>query len=132
MNYTGNRPNILIVDDEEKICKLIKAFLEKTNLFGNIVIATSVTIGLMKFRNESFDLIIVDYNMPSKTGAEFVDIVNNTFTLKRPKILLISGYLDHIALSRSVSRGIKHILVKPFNRATLIDKVLFILEMKEQ
>lgn len=130
MSFTGNRPNILIVDDEEKICILIKAFLEKTNLFGNIVIATSVTVGLMKYRNENFDLVIVDYNMPNKNGVEFVDMITNSISGKKTRVLLISGYLDHQAMSKAVSKGIRNILVKPFNRLALVDKVMAILKMQ--
>ncbi len=116
-------PKVLIVDDDPKICKILTTFLERTGRFENIVTAENVSIALLKIRNEEFDLIIVDYQMPNKKGTSLIEIVNNSLLSKRPKFLLISGFLDQNAVGLALQLGVKHILVKPFNRSKLLDKI---------
>jgi two-component system, chemotaxis family, chemotaxis protein CheY len=123
------RPSILIIDDEPKICMLIKLFLERTERFKSIVTAPSVSVALMKIRNEDFDLVIVDYNLPDKNGTAFIDIMSKSIKYRKMKYLLISGYLDDKAMMEVMSLGVKNVLVKPFTRGVLIDKVCSILKI---
>lgn len=125
----AERPNLLIVDDEKKICDLIKTFLATTELFGHIVVADSVSLGLLKLRNEKFDMIIIDYNMPEKKGTAFVDITKKSFQHRNLKYLLISGFIDNISMMNIINSGLKHVLVKPFSRSDLIEKVCEVLEV---
>ncbi len=131
MNFTGNRPNILIVDDEEKICKLAKTFLEHESIFGQIITASSITIALMKYRHERFDLVIVDYNMPNKTGAELIELIKASAGKHKSKFMLISGYLDRTGMNEVIKLGVKDILIKPFNRVSFVSKVIEVLGIEE-
>lgn len=126
------KPNILIIDDEPKICTLIKLFLDQTHLFKNVVVAESVSIALLKIRNEYFDLVIVDYSLPDKNGTSFIDIVSKSIKYRKVKYLLISGYLDNQAMMDVMNVGVKNVLVKPFSRSALIDKVCEILKMGQE
>ncbi len=117
------KARILIVDDDPKICQIIRTFLERSGAFANIVTAESVSIALLKIRNEEFDLIIVDYQMPNKLGTHLIELVNNSLMSKKPRFLLISGYLDQQAMGMALQLGIRHVLVKPFNRSKLLDKI---------
>lgn len=123
------KPNILIIDDEPKICTLIKLFLDQSHLFKNVVVAESVSIALLKIRNEYFDLVIVDYSLPDKNGTSFIDIVSKSIKYRKVKYLLISGYLDNQAMMDVMNVGVKNVLVKPFTRTALIEKVCEILKL---
>lgn len=120
---TDLQPKILIVDDDPKICQIVKTFLDRSGVFASVVTAESVSIALLKIRNEEFDLIIVDYQMPNKLGTHLVELVNNSLMSKKPRFLLISGFLDQRAMGQALLLGIRHILVKPFNRSKLLDKI---------
>lgn len=120
----ADKVSVLIIDDEVKICLLIKTFLEQTKLFKNIVIAESITVGMLKLRNQDFDLVIVDYRLPDKEGTYLVDLAKKSLKLRRLKFILISGYLDNRSMISVINAGIKHVLVKPFSRDDLISKVL--------
>ena len=119
----AEKPSALILDDEDKICKIIQQFLVISGIFKNVVVANSVSIALMKIQNEQFDLIIVDYNLPDKKGTEFIDIIRNSKGYSKVKFLLISGFLDNRTLADVMSAGVKNVLVKPFTRLMLIKKV---------
>ncbi|MCO4794146.1 MAG: response regulator [Bacteriovoracaceae bacterium] len=123
------KPSVLVLDDEDKICEIIRRFLVSSNMFRNVVVADTVSIALMKIRNEKFDLIIVDYNLPDKKGTHFIDIVSKSFGQSKIKFLLISGFLDNKTMADCVKQGVKHVLVKPFTRMMLMRKVSEILKV---
>lgn len=116
-------PHVLIVDDDPQVCKIIKTFLDRSALFASVVSAENASIAIMKAKNQEFDLMIIDYQMPNKTGAELIDLFKHTKMKKRPKFMIISGYLNADALKQSLKVGVKHILVKPFNRVCLFEKI---------
>ena len=124
------KPNILIIDDEENICRLIKIFLDQTMLFNKVEISLSVSVALLKIKNENFDLIITDYKMSHKTGLEFIEMMTNNFKFRKIRFIIISGYLDNEVLARFIKLKIKHILVKPFARAKLIKTVCDALDIE--
>lgn len=126
----AKKPSVLIVDDEEKICFLIKTFLEQTGAFKNIVTADTVSVALLKLRNEDFDLIIIDYKLPDKDGTYFIDVASKSMKYQKMKYLLISGFLDNRSMVSVINSGVTNVLVKPFSRDDLIDKVYSLLKIK--
>ena len=83
--------NILVVDDEEKICELIKIFLESAFPFHSVVTAPSAVQATQKFLNQEFDLLIIDHVMPGKLGIEFIHHLKTSVKFNRMKIILISA-----------------------------------------
>ncbi|MFG1500925.1 response regulator [Halobacteriovorax sp. XZX-3] len=130
-SLTPKKPSILIVDDEDKICFLIKTFLEQTGAFRNIVTADSVSVALLKLRNEDFDLVIIDYKLPDKDGTYFIDIASKSMKYQKMKYLLISGFLDNRSMVSVINSGVTNVLVKPFSRDDLVDKVFNLLKLSK-
>ena len=128
-SISSEKPSVLVLDDEEKICQIIRQFLVISGLFKNVVVADTVSIALMKIRNEQFDLIIVDYNLPDKKGTNFIEIVRKSKGYSKVKFLMISGFLDNKTLADVMNSGVKHVLVKPFTRMMLIKKVCEIMKI---
>lgn len=121
--------NVLVVDDEDKICDIIQLFLGTLGPFKSVVKANNTLQALQKFQNQHFNLLILDHVLPGKHGIEFAETLKKSVKLHNLKILLISGFLQQEDVLRSVDIGIKHILVKPFTRQQLISKVSEILEL---
>ena len=61
---------ILLVDDDENICKVIKLYLEKEGL--EIRIANDGKQGLDLFSSYSPDLVLLDIMMPGMDGIEVI------------------------------------------------------------
>ena len=53
---------ILIIEDEEAIAELEKDYLELSGF--EVIISNKVDLGLEKYLNENFDLIILDIMLP--------------------------------------------------------------------
>lgn len=123
--------NVLVIDDEEKICELVRVFLSTAFPFNSVVAAASAFHANQKFQNQQFDLIIVDHVLPGKLGLEFVDQLRKTMKYNRVKILLMSGYLQQDDVLNAIHVGVKHILVKPFTRQQLIEKVSALMGVSE-
>jgi len=122
--------NIIVVDDEEKICDLIKIFLESAFSFHSVVLAPSVLQATQKFLNQDFDLLIIDHVLPGKAGIEFIEQLRNSPRFHRLKIILISGYLQQEDVLTAVKLGVKNVVVKPFSRQQLVSHVADILNIE--
>lgn len=121
--------NVLVVDDEEKICELIKIFLESAFPFRSIVTAPNAVQATQKFLNQEFDLIIVDHVMPGKLGIDFIQHLRSSVKFNRMKIILISGYLQQGDVLSAIEMGVKHIVVKPFTRQQIVGHVAELLNI---
>lgn len=129
---THKRPqdmNILVIDDEEKICELIKIFLESTFNFHSVVTAPSAVQATQKILNQEFDLLIIDHVLPGKLGVEFIEQLKNSVKFNRMKIILISGYLQQEDVLTAIQYGVKNIVVKPFTRQQLVSQVSDVLKI---
>ena len=121
--------NILVIDDEEKICELIKIFLESTYPFHSIVTAPNSAQATQKFLNQEFDLLIIDHVMPGKVGIEFIEQLKSNVKFHKLKIILISGYLKQEDVQTAIQLGVKNIVVKPFTRQQLVNQVSEVLKI---
>lgn len=112
---TGNE-QILIVDDEPVILKLVKQQLEK--LGYTVQCATDPMEALMVFKADpgSFDLVITDMAMPHMTGVQLAtEILQIRPTMP---IMLCTGYSENITEEKASSMGICSISLKPIDRTT--------------
>jgi len=121
----------LIVDDEPEICETIKMYLEDLELFRNIVIATNGQEAQLKISNQHFALILLDINMPKKSGIE---LLNNMPALHQDlkRVIMVSGELDQTKLKLSISKGVKNFIIKPFDEETFLKKIAEVLLKAEK
>lgn len=124
--------NVLVVDDEEKICELIKIFLESGFSFNSVVTAPNAIQATQKFLNQEFDLLIIDHVMPGKLGIEFIQHIRTSVKFNRMKIILISGYLQQEDVLSAIQLGVKNIIVKPFTRQQIVSAVGEILKLEDE
>lgn len=122
--------SILVVDNEPKICSLVGVFLKKSPLVEKVAEAYNAVEGLQKMDNQSFDLVICDHDMPGKKGIEFLESLSKMSKYGKVKTLLISGYLKSTDVRHALSIGVENILVKPFTRRQLMEKISSILEVE--
>jgi PAS domain S-box-containing protein len=71
---TVNMLSVLIIDDEEEVLSVTRLFLER---FGDMKVVTSKSAkeSLALLNDQTFDAIIVDYDMPEINGIEFLKIL---------------------------------------------------------
>lgn len=128
---TGRTPTgrggILVVDDEPVSRLVVRKILERAGF--SVVEAESGQEALERFRNESFDAVVLDYMMPGLTGVE-------TFReLRRVRrsvpVLLVSGLHAPEILPKFGGAALLSYLAKPVPPPILVQLVEELLEAAE-
>ena len=65
--------NILIIEDEEKVSEILKAYLEKAEY--SVYCTTKGLEGIRLFENIPFNLVILDLMLPAISGEEVCSIL---------------------------------------------------------
>lgn len=71
----SSKMKILIVDDEKTVRKALRFALQKNG--HEILEANNCKYALELINIHSFDLLIIDYNLPAITGIELLQKLNN-------------------------------------------------------
>lgn len=111
------RKKILIIDDEEDLCRLLKLILEKD---GRIHVDTAFSgqEGIDKAKKKAYDLVITDFVMPDMNGNEVIGVLKQINPSLQ--ILLFSVYFDDVStLSPSIKNKINGIIHKPIDHSQL-------------
>lgn len=113
------KENILIVDDEERMRKLIGAYLKKENY--NIFEAENGIQALEIFKREQMiHLVILDIMMPGIDGYDVCKELRKTSDV--PIVMLTAKGEDDDKLI-GFELGADHYITKPFNARLLVAKV---------
>ena len=102
--------SILIVDDELEICESIKMILEYENY--NVDYSTSAIQGLEKATTNNFTAMLLDIQMPGKTGFELLESLD-----KAPRVVFTTAY-DEYALKAFEFNALDYLL-KPIHQDRL-------------
>lgn len=119
--------DVLIVDDDKNICEILKEYCHNMGCFKNIVFAHDGIMATQKLRNQKFALILLDMNMPKKSGFDLLGEFETGSLNPKENILIVSGTLEKELIAKIIGRGVKTFLVKPFDEPSFQDRVLKIL-----
>ena len=111
----ANNLRILVVDDEQNICKVLKKFFSNEGHNCECVDNGTEAINLLK--SESFDLVLCDLIMPEVSGRDVIKELN--MLDKRPKVGLITGWSEKIESFYNEDLQIDFIIKKPFDFSEL-------------
>ena len=109
---------IIIADDERDFGELMKTVLESK---GHQVIIDSNGHILNHLREELPDLILLDINLQSLDGGDLCTRLKQEKRTQNIPIILISGIMDLKQISQFC--GAEDFLIKPFEKAALLDKI---------
>lgn len=110
--------NILLCEDNELNQKLIATIFEKTS--HKIYIANNGVEALEFLKNNDFDIILMDLQMPKMDGYETTTIIRNELHLTIPIIALTANSLIY-EKERCMNMGMNDYLSKPFSKKDLFE-----------
>ena len=114
--------NILIVDDEEKIRKLVAAYLEAEGF--TVYCAEDGQTALAMFRRYHPVLIVLDIMLP---GVDGLDVLQHIRRDSDAYVLLLTAKSDEVDRVVGLSMGADDYLTKPFSPRELVARVKAIL-----
>lgn len=115
--------NVLIVDDEEKICEFIKAFLDNEGYCTEVAYDGKSAID--KINSKKYDLIILDRMLPYISGEEICKYIRNKSEV--PIIMLTAKIEDEDKIN-GFNLGCDDYICKPFNISELVLRVKAVLK----
>ena len=102
---------VLWVDDEVHFLKPHILFLEKRNY--NVTICQSGTEALEEIRNQNFDIVLLDENMPGLSGLETLAEIKE-FQASLPVVMITKSEEEYI-MEEAIGSKIADYLIKPVN-----------------
>lgn len=109
---------VLIVEDFATSRNIIKHTLEKKG-FG-VLEAEDGRDAMKFFDGRIIDLVITDYNMPNKNGAELAEYIRNMPVYQYLPILVLSTETNKEKKQRAADAKITGWIKKPFDVDTLL------------
>lgn len=113
------KPHILIVDDDNRILKLLKIFLQKNNFLVSTAISSGEASELL--HNFSFDLIILDVMMPKITGIEFAKQLKSVNKIL--PIIMLTALSEPEDKIKGLESGVNDYVTKPFDPKELLLRI---------
>lgn len=117
----GPNKSILVVDDEEVMRNAIKRILEDE---GFKVVTAEDGVELSKaLETHSFDLILLDINLPWVNGLELCQILKNQHNLNMVPVIMISANKTEEEIKKGFEVGCSDYITKPFDVEIMVEKV---------
>lgn len=107
---------ILLVDDSSFIHKLVKEQLLDTYSCSS---AMDAIHALEMLKNNRYDLVLTDVNMPGMSGIEFCKVLK-AGEYKDIPLILMSSESNSNTVINGVAAGANDYLIKPFNKEELL------------
>jgi response regulator of citrate/malate metabolism len=121
--------DVLIIDDDKNICEILREYCLNMGCFKNIVMAHDGVMASQKLRNQKFALVLLDMNMPKKSGLDVLTEFSAEALNQKDKVLVVSGTLEKDLIAKLLGAGVKTFLVKPFDEPTFQERVIKILSL---
>jgi len=113
-----NKPEILVIDDEPQIRKLLEITLESHDY--KIWMAETGKEGLVMAANHPPDLILLDLGLPDKSGHEILKELRLWYN---KSIIILSVQKDENDIVSALDNGATDYLTKPFRTAELLARI---------
>lgn len=108
---------ILVIEDEEKISDIVRAYLEKEGFNVTVAGTGQKAVSLLK---EGFDLVILDLMLPDMEGEDICQTIRGDSNLP---IIMLTAKSDEDQRIRGLGIGADDYVVKPFSPRELVARV---------
>ena len=122
--------NILLIEDEDSIRRVLKKVLQEDNQSYQFTEATDGQEGISTVKKQEFDLILCDIKMPKKDGIEVLDFIRN-HTPTTP-VVMISGHGSLETAVKAMRMGAFDYISKPPDLNHLLSTVRSAIRSKTQ
>ncbi len=111
--------SILLADDEEKILKTLGRALRDEG--HEVVTAANAKEAARLLSERSFDLLIIDFLMPDRTGLDVIrDLAAGTPEAERPAVVMMTAHGSIESAVEAMKLGARDYLQKPFEVEELL------------
>ena len=114
---------ILIIDDNEQITKMLTTFLELKD--HKCTVANDGKEGLDIIKENRHDVVLLDLAMPEFDGYSVIEDLEKNNLLKEHKIIVFTAStITQDELDQLVTRGVTSYILKPIDIDVLLSKLI--------
>ncbi len=118
VNINNNKFKILVVDDEQNIVNVVRAYLEKDGF--DVITAMDGEKALEIYDDEVVHLIVLDLMLPKLSGEEVCRKIRTTSSIP---IIMLTAKAEEDEKIEGISIGADDYLTKPFSVRELVVRV---------
>lgn len=116
MSLETDKPNLLLVDDDETFCSVLKPALEKRSF--QVSVAHDVKTGILLAEQTDPEYAVIDLRIGHESGLEMVkkliSLDSNT------RIVMLTGFASIATAVEAIKLGAIHYLTKPANADEIV------------
>lgn len=112
--------SILVIDDEESMCNFMEIMLSKEGY--SVKTTTEPEHGVAMLKDQNYDLVIADLNMPEMTGIEVLQQVRSF--KKEQDLVVMTAYASVDTAIEAMKQGAADYITKPFK----VDEIKLVIE----
>lgn len=101
---------VMLIDDEEIVCKRLKSALEKQGYTVEIFLSGESAIE--RLMDKQYDVVVTDIRMGEADGLDVLEAVKKYST--RTRTIIITGYATSEVAREAQAKGAFDFLAKPF------------------
>ncbi|HMK65079.1 MAG TPA: chemotaxis response regulator CheY [Thermodesulfobacteriota bacterium] len=113
---------ILVVDDFSTMRRIVKNLLKQIG-FENIDEAEDGQHALSRLKNDKYQFVVSDWNMPNMTGIELLKNVRSDPELKTLPFLMVTAEAEKEKVVEAIKAGVNNYIIKPFTAEILKEKM---------
>lgn len=120
--------NILVAEDEPNIALALQTIIKKGVKGSKIFVAENGMEALSLFQKNKIDLVLSDWNMPVMSGGELLSVIRSSENNSSVPFLMLTARADSESVRSAINGEVTEYIVKPFNKESLIEKVIVVLD----
>ncbi len=124
------KKKVLLVDDVKLFLRLEETFFKRTGC--EIITAESGQEAISSARNNSPDLILLDYIMPDMMGDEVCRHLKSEASTKDIPIMIVSTSAESVDIDKCFAAGATEYVTKPINAKEILTKAASILDVPQR
>jgi len=121
---------ILVVDDDQKIVRLLRASLEQSGY--EVSVAYDGETALHTVRNERLDLVVLDLMLPGRDGWDVTRVMHSDAALADTPIIILTARVEHHERIVGLELGADDYVTKPFHPGELIARIRAVLRRAQR
>jgi len=107
---------IMLIDDEEIVCKRLKTALE--NYGYSVDVFTDGNSAIEKLRERRYDVVVTDIRMDDVDGLQVLEAARSISP--ETKVIMITGYATAEVAREAQAKGAFDFIAKPFRPKDLL------------
>ncbi len=119
---------VLVVDDFATMRKIERNILGQLGV-KNVDEADDGSTALPKLKANPYDIVLLDWNMPTMTGLELLKTMRADDELKETPVIMVTAEALKDNIVAAAQAGVNDYIVKPFTAGALEEKIKKVLKL---